>query len=1170
MALRLSDQLHALERRLVQRARQVSVLEEFGLTHTEYRFLEKELSGLFQQSPTQAFTTLQGAARHSTAAFLTLVGVYRYGRGTAVGEYWPLVADALRVRAAPQGDLGRLVERVVRIGGLASFPKAEGARRFVDLILLHGGIPNGCLDNYFDRVLRHARASVPGRETIAAVLEPSEQRYLLKPVARYLQYGGDVAADFVERTADLVAFDHRLRIAQPPLEGVLNNVAAAVGLPVRVVKQYRDWLCQDGAGDQRAVVQTGGHAWRRPTLRFGTLQYAPVIDLPAQTVSEETVTGRWTLGHGADVTVFDAPAWKRSDGRWTEPAVHSVASPQTHYDVGWACAEGSARWSLPGISPRAPLLAFHGRDGEPVDVAEGLPRDMLWIVRPADYPFACDGAVLLEHSVQLAGAWSGYTAERWDLTPSTASPRIGQVALTLRVEGDVRPHLGDAPLRGVTTAGAAVFASWPTLVIPRARPDESLTPWSLRWQSEGAEGTASLADLADDTGTGWKVDLSGADLPTLVPLTVRLRGPLGRSARFTLSVWEGLDVGGASRLALPDADGPSAVALTVVLPSGLTLRTIEGGTIGEAAGQIRIDAGPETNAVRLHVHGAGNVLDVEIPRLRSHLYDAGTEGPSTALATAGRLHVQGDWLDAASIPRVVFFSGLEGGTVDALEADFGDGDRMACPRAAGRADVFGLAELAQAATARRRGRARLWAHVGRRQASVGDWHARLGFQGLRVIAVEDSEGVTVRARWDTGRLVDGVQVRLWSIWTPWDTPLAAPVVADGPAACSARFESVPAGRYLAEFVVEDPWAPAPQRRPPTTSPDVAPLGVGSAESQAERLQSGTGARAGVMRMLAAEGDPAGRSRAWREACSAADAADVPLLLSVAGIDAGDELWGRLALAQRERLFDALKPVAARERASIVAALDAEAPQDIAAYAVALGYFDARPQDWGGTWDPLALCGLTHELRNDPARLAHVADRLGLLTRETQGDDDQADEVSLDDLRRVRSPFGSPPQEAMATFPPDVIRALRDGLGLVPGGPLSADAQALGYADWLLARPTDGGASDRLAGEARSLRDELRKLQAAEPERLGLAVAHALGREHALATGGDAPAWLNVPFAVGAAAVLLRAQALDATALKMLKGRGAWVRGVALQALHVAPGLFAHDLCWAHLQLLPAS
>lgn len=1179
-AVRISDELRALERHLAQQARQVSVLEELGLTHADYRFLKEEVAALFRASPSRALTRLSRHGRYSTAAFLALVGVYEYARDDGSAKYWPHVAEALSVRSVPQGDFGRLVERVVRTGGMAAFPKAEGGRRFVDLILLHGGIPNGCLGSYFDRVLRHAHPSLSGQEIIGAVLEPTQERYLLKPVARYLRYGGDVAADFVERTVDLGVHDRELREAEDPCPDVLHTVASEVGLPVRVVKGYRDWL---RTAPERGRTRARGRHWRRPSLRYDPLHLAPVVDLPAQEVGELAASGTWTLWLGDEAVTLEVQAWRRAQGWRTEAHVHALVSPQAHYDVAWSSAKGDGRWSLLGVSLRWPLLAFHARDGLVVDVAEGLPKDEVWILRPESHPFTCDGASLLEEGVQLEAGWRGYVVERWDLRgcSAEAAPHVGDVKLWVRPEGDLRPHLLGRTLPGVTSDDTPVYRMWPRVAVPRARPDEDLGRWSLRWTATAGalveEGEVAVEDVAKDTGAGWEIDLGAADLPACGTLSMRLRGPLGRSARFSLSVWEGLRVDGAGRLVLPDEEGPKAASLVIDLPARLEIRSIDGRNHEAIGSHVEVEVGAHADAVTLRVGSDVGVypLKVAVPRLRSHAFDAALGSVSTALATAAPLHIQGDWLDQAALPRVAFMTGHSGVSVDALEADFGGADVVACPRAAGRADVFDLAELAQAAASRRRARARLFVRVRRQRVPVGSWHARLGLRGLQAVAVEDPEGTTVNAHWDAGHLVEDVVARLWSVWSPWDDQRESVVERNGPASCTARFEAVPPGQYLLELAVEDPWTQSAARRPAASAPEVTLIEVGSEAERLVRLACAEGVRGHVARYLAASGDPVGRAEAWRQACEVASPEDVPLLLSVAGLEAGEDPGMRLASAQQDRLFDFLEPVVEVNRSSVVAALAGDEVRTLAAYATVLGFFDAPPEDWGGVWEPLALCGAGLDVLGDAHRAARMCQRLGLELvlgvgdplEEEEPPEEEEREVGLAEFAASRDGFGDRPNDAFAAMAVRQIKDIRTMLGLVPGGVLSPQAQQLGYADWLIGRASDPDASENLARNTSDLKSDLRTLLAVDANRFERVVGYALAREHHLASGGEAEMWLNVPFAVGATAVLLRAQALHPAARGALGGHRRWIRSVALRALRAAPDLFVHDLCWVHLELV---
>ncbi|MCX7707645.1 MAG: hypothetical protein N2204_06535 [Anaerolineae bacterium] len=118
----------------------------------------------------------------------------------------------------------------------------------------------------------------------------------------------------------------------------------------------------------------------------------------------------------------------------------------------------------------------------------------------------------------------------------------------------------------------------------------------------------------------------------------------------------------------------------------------------------------------------------------------------------------------------------------------------------------------------------------------------------RSIAVERADVVLrkrdgnryVEIAWEPEIPLRWRQVRLWSLTRPWTEPITVPIPdsAQGKHVFPVEAEAMPAGRYLIEFLVSDPWLPetAPTR-PQSDAPNVKSAMIGSLEERLAELEA---------------------------------------------------------------------------------------------------------------------------------------------------------------------------------------------------------------------------------------------------------------------------------------------------------------------------------------------
>jgi len=256
--------------------RQVELLGEIDITEVEWRKLARLIGERIRDLPKRLILRVLSQAYPATfAMYLVTQGVYGY----ASGDYWTGVRNQTGLKKTQLADWGRLFEEVLDRFHLPRFPDIPG-HRFVAVILAHGGIPDYCLPDFFAHVLMPAKTrskytGLPTDELIDALLERSEiQNFSDVPIRRFLEFGGRVSHEFLERCLEMV--DTYMLIGEIP-------EAAEVGLPPRVVRRFADWVSdQEQLEDQRGVE--GTLRLRSPQLIFDPWGDGVSLRLPSQTM----------------------------------------------------------------------------------------------------------------------------------------------------------------------------------------------------------------------------------------------------------------------------------------------------------------------------------------------------------------------------------------------------------------------------------------------------------------------------------------------------------------------------------------------------------------------------------------------------------------------------------------------------------------------------------------------------------------------------------------------------------------------------------------------------------------------------------------------------------------------------------------------------------------------
>lgn len=652
----------------------VELLGEIPISAEECRQLGQAIgSYLSSQGPAETTRVIQSNYPCAFAVYLVAEGIYGYEEG----DYWGQVRQVTGLKPNYTSRWGQMFEEILAGLRLPLFPDL-GGRRYVDLILMHGGIPLYSLDDFFNNLLRpavtrEAYADMSAEELIDAWLHHASGRYFTdKPVLRFLEFGGQVVEDFVERCRGL---------ATEFLETGLVPPAEEVGLPGRVLEAFHTWAVEGRGLDQTAPRrERSGLRLRRPAIRLDPWGEGLILELPPQQVPATLSRAQVAWQVSNDGRTADLPVRIRRSGYdlRTAPETFILDAPAESYEVS-LLVEGEAKrqWRYHGPDRERPLLAFDPGSETLRRRGTALPAGPLWLLYPREAELDLVGqAQLLEEFPRLPGRWADFRVQAWDLSQVTrlALLQNGETLFSIAVRPDEashRPHLvgGD-----VFTAAADLAASStpplyvgapPAVRIPlvgRTGLVEELGRWRLTLRNHWAahptieRRNVPLSELRPylQAGEGYvdlplSVDalLGSAPYGTFV---VRLRGPLGRDAELSLRILPRLAITGHEDLYLPDpmTGPPPAMVLIETGPDDAVecqpeegacqVQTVAEGEPARKPGESRLHqivADPETTTLALTVvKPAPDGEQVRVPvrvslrRLRWKLVGDAGEGQS--------------------------------------------------------------------------------------------------------------------------------------------------------------------------------------------------------------------------------------------------------------------------------------------------------------------------------------------------------------------------------------------------------------------------------------------------------------------------------------------------------------------------------------------------------------
>ena len=566
-------QLLEFEKSLRPLFREVGLIGEISLPDDDTIEIEQTLRKLLHSiGPSRTTQFLREEAPCTLACFLVWKGIQGYHKG----NYWE---EVCRPVGLPQENWsqkwGEIFEDVIQRFQLADFRDLSG-RRFVTPILLHGGIPASCLDDFFENIIKPAVQGKLGYGvSVDDLIDNFRDHSSLvqatnKPVRRFLENGGKVASDFVQRCLDL-AFQ------APSVEPLSSG--EEFGLPQYVIDQFSIW-------QENAALQSPAHTQWRPDhyrapqislkLHEGCLHSSfPSQQIPRTVLSDNRELKLEVRQDGELVKSHLLYGTRMGELIETEPDEFDFSTLGEEYKVTLFAGDTPLRnWTFSGLSSDQPWLIFQGASGKLLPKQAITERD-IWIVFPTSWAISTPVQAIEEASFTRELQAKRFIAEGRPSDIRFTNEHGGAVPVPVKWRDT--PTLQPASTETWPRLSSGEFTVYcgspPRLLIPRPIPDHAfltITPTDKSYPDR--KKRIRLKDLPEASPQDDYLILALDDPQLLGPnpcgrFIIQIRGRLGQDTTFRPCLFPEIKFDFPRAALLPDPNtGLQAVSFSLASP----------------------------------------------------------------------------------------------------------------------------------------------------------------------------------------------------------------------------------------------------------------------------------------------------------------------------------------------------------------------------------------------------------------------------------------------------------------------------------------------------------------------------------------------------------------------------------------------------------------------------
>lgn len=615
-----SHPLAIWESRFAPELRKVELVGEIPISKEELDSISQHFSRLFYNHDAEQVLNFIG--RNYPATFLVFMvgqGIFGYNNGDFWSSYEQVFDHPIDSTA-----FGRLFEKLIRRFGKPEFRDLQArARRYVDPILAHGGIPVYCLKDFFSNIvlncaIRPQLSALEGEDLVEEVIKHTTYTSNTdKPVLNFLEYGGPTAANLLDRA-------RKMLITWQQSQTLMS--AEDSGLPAHITQYFAEWTRENAA---LSLERGSRNRLKRPQLSLDPWGLGIFLELPSQPVSAFNMNDLyWKVEAGNYSEEIKAHTQRKGDQLETREITLRLNEVAENIRVQFSQGDNVYEWKISGYSPDHLILAFDPVTGH---IQNHILARETWLLYPRHLSLSVKAGEgqLLEILPELPGEWSKLKLECWDLTQATSLSLIqnGEVFREIYVRGQEKieqPSLEEGKIVPTDLDEYPIplySGEPPKLRIPLGQSEDKfseLSRWQIKVDNIGIADPevsvqVSLAELSktdfiimDNTAL---IKLSAQKFLTAKPAgtyQIAIKGPLGRDAVLTLQILPECEVSGLKELYIPDRNhGPEPVSFciqTSLLAGVDSLNGVDGIKIEtEKSGQHHILVPSEISSVGLLV-----------------------------------------------------------------------------------------------------------------------------------------------------------------------------------------------------------------------------------------------------------------------------------------------------------------------------------------------------------------------------------------------------------------------------------------------------------------------------------------------------------------------------------------------------------------------------------------
>ena len=330
--------LNRMEQILSEQLTQVKIIGDIPLSRNDFEYLAEKIRVFIQNG---VENELFNKYRASIATFLVFGAVYYYDGGT----YWPNIEKYTGdIQTNRRNDFYKRFIYILEHLNLPRFEKEqEEGFRYVTPILCHAGIPQSCLDDYFEVVSDTLNNTAFFEGHILEEFKYFMRFKVQKPVIRYFEFLENEAEEFLQNSRDLLLY----------IDGSNSSVEDAKikfqDLPKRMIERCFEWQNSERVKDKIKIIKNV--ILTSPKIMLDTQGMGIYVLLPQQLIRDcfdDKVS--WEIIYGERVFISKARLFKKGEFFVSEEKTVSLL-PNENYKISLFIEDKPVgTWEFKGLS----------------------------------------------------------------------------------------------------------------------------------------------------------------------------------------------------------------------------------------------------------------------------------------------------------------------------------------------------------------------------------------------------------------------------------------------------------------------------------------------------------------------------------------------------------------------------------------------------------------------------------------------------------------------------------------------------------------------------------------------------------------------------------------------------------------------------------------------------